>query len=519
MKSDQEQYTFFNPTTKKVLIFETGKTTKITATYHTYKYDNAGNPIGNVEAVGTIIGVDADATNITGLDAWTIVASGPNFNDVKQQLAADDYGLRLFVKLNNKTGNDTGSVNSDTNSGDFDFTSSDESVLIVGSNGSLYPVKEGTVTVVVKYATSGTKVPVATVTINVTAKKAATNFTLDAYEFALSNAVGLGDQKEVTMQMKDQLGRPFAYTGYKIERLSAPLLSDGVTQTTDNVITPVTDTVTVADGEGKIKITFNGDSGVPGNPIDKGVYVYKVTVKDISRVVTVTVDEPSSTTEVSYYRLSLETTSKDLKVESWTSLPQYVSINLFGYAANGVKLKKVDLTNTTDAFKVEVDAPTDNDNPTGQKFEDTGANGLVNPLGYEVIRTVALTTGSIIRKAPIGSYKVTAYNGSVAVDTQYFSTVDTQTPAVLSDIKSQTYSIVLDQDDIDNGTARLITAVAGDDNNGLKFKVGGTNVNIVAVDAVGTPDSIAVRSVTVRAGIAGTLKAKITATIFSFRWR
>ncbi|MBH1940337.1 hypothetical protein I5677_05430 [Mobilitalea sibirica] len=498
MKSSGEQGTFFNEATKRVLIFETGKTTTITATYHTYKYNSTtGAEEGNVTAAGIITGVDADATNITGLAAWTIVTSGPDFNDVKQMLAADDYGKRLFVKLNNKTGNTTGSVNSDANSGDFDFTSSDESILIVGSNGSLYPVKEGVATVVVKYATSGTKVPVATVAITVSAKKAATNFTLDAYEFSLSNTVGLGDSKNVKMTMKDQLGRPFVFTGYKVERLSAPLQSDGVTMTTDNVITPVTDTSTTSNADGEITITFNGDSGASANPIDKGVYVYKITAKDISRVVTVNVQEANNST-VSYYRLALGTTSKDMKIASWTSLPQSVSIDLFGYSSNGVKLVKVDLTNTTDAFRVEVDAPWDSVNPDGQKFLDT-AN--LTATGYEVVNTVAVAgvTGSVIRKAPVGSYKVTAYNGSTAVDTVYFSTVDTQSPAVLSDIKSQTYTITLSQADIDNGTAALITAVGGvDDNNGLKFKVDGASVNIVAVEAVGTPEAIAVKTVTVR---------------------
>lgn len=498
IKSAGELGTFFNEATKKVLIFEKGKTTALTATYHTYKYNTTtGAEEGNVTAAGIITGVDADATNITGLAAWTIVASGPNFYDVKQLLAADDYGKRLFVKLNNKTGDNTSSVDSSANSGDFEFTSSDDSVLIIDNLGNLYPVKEGVATVVVKYATSGTKVPVATVPVTVSAKKAATNFTLDAYEFSLSNMVGLNDTKTVTMQMKDQLGRAFAFTGYKVERLSAPLLSDGVTMTSDNVITPVNDTTTVANSDGKITLTFDADNGV--SAITKGVYVYKITAKDISRVVTVTVVEPSSTTTVAYYKLALSTTSKDMKVASWDTLPYAVGIDLFGYSANGVKMSKVNLANTSDAFHVEVDAPYD----ANGVFVDTAD---LQTTGYTVVDTAALTTGSVIRKAPVGSFKVTAYNGTTPLDTVYFSTVDTQVVAVLSDIKSQTYTNTLTSADITSGnTAAILTAVGGvDANNGLKFKVDGNSVNIIAVEAVGTPEAIAIKTVTVRQLVKGT---------------
>jgi hypothetical protein len=520
MKSAGEAGTWFNSDTKKVLIFETGKTTVITATYQTYKYDNTGKPIGNIEAVGTIVGVDKDATNITGLAAWTMVprkADGSydvNFYDVKQILAADDYNYRLFVKLDEKTGNNSSAVESNdtSKSSRFDYTSSDRSVLIVDQLGNLYPVKEGTVTVVVKYAAAGDKVPVATVTINVGPKKAASIFTLSTYEFSLSNTKdlgGSGDYLDVKLTMKDQAERPFNFTKYNIERLSAPLVDGNMTN--DQLVDSTGD-VSVSPTNGEVDVRFNA------NDKKEGTYVYKITVENISRVVTINVVKANETTP-SYYRLVLDTTSKDMKIESWTALPVNVGIKLFGYSSNGVKVVDVDLTNATDDFKIEVEAPWD---PNGKFVSHKRSDNTdLKTQFYSVAKaeTVTGVTGSVIYKAPVGSYKVTAYgpvteNGTTtvkALDTVYFTTTDTQTPAVLSEIKSQVFTGTLtDADVINSKSTNLINAVKGDDNNGLKFKVDGGDVEIVEVEAVGTGNTFAVKSVTVRKlikGEAGTTSA------------
>ncbi len=488
MKSAGEAQTFFNEGSKKVLIFGKGVTTAITATYHTYKYNTTtGVEEGNVTAAGVIIGVDADATNVTGLNAWTIVASSPNFGDVKQQLAADDYGNRLFVKLNTLTGTTTASVDSNANAGDFEFKSNDESVLIVDkTTGALHPVKEGVAVVVVSYGTGSTKTPVATVSISITAKKAASNFTLSAYEFSLSNTVAFHDTKKIELALKDQLGRDYNFDSYKIERVSAPLLSDG-TFSPDNLI---------ALGAGNSQV-FNQTANAKAEVIfdafgvDKGTYVYKITVKDIVRVVTITVLEPSSAT-VAYHKLAISTTAADMNVASWTGLPINVQINLFGYSANGVKVTDETLGGT---YTVKVEAPWD---ASGNFVTiDSIATG-----SYTVVKTgsVAGISGSAILKAPVGSFKVSAFEGTKALDTVYFTTTDGQAKAVLAKVENQVLSTALTSADIANKTSSALIKNVED---AFDFKVDGSDVAVVEVEAVGTPDSIAVKSVKVRQVIKG----------------
>src|SRR5690606_13909033 len=126
MKSSEGAGTYFNTTTNELTIFGKNASTTITATYHTYKYDSEGNEVGVVEDEAIIIGVDKDATNITGLKAWTIdkstITTEPTFKDVNQVLALNDNNVRLFVQFNTKTGSKEATINSFAKEGMFDFT-------------------------------------------------------------------------------------------------------------------------------------------------------------------------------------------------------------------------------------------------------------------------------------------------------------------------------------------------------------------------------------------------------------
>jgi len=479
MKSTGDVSTFFNATSKEVTIFTKGVTTTVTATYHSYKYNTTtGAEDGNLEASAVITGVEADATNLNGLSAWTLAANSgaANFGDVKQRISVGDASTNLYVEMNTLTGTTAGKVSNKTGS-DFEFTSSDESVVILNGN-TVIPVKEGSAVIVVKYGTAGaTKTPVAAITITVGAKRAAASFTLSAYEFALSKSASVNDTKQVEISLKDQFGDDFTYTTYAVERLSGPDAS--VVTATGN---------SIAKGSGKI--TFTGAN------MTEGTYSYKVTVGGLSKVVVVTINKPAELT-ASYYKLELGATSIDLVAKAGATNSKSVTIDVFGYATNGVKVTKETLSAlpaTNGEFTVSIDAPTVNGAETYDVADYATANYTLSTA----------TSGSAITKLPVGTYKVTltqTINGnSVPVDVQYFEVVDTQLKPVLAEVSSQYFTGTVG-DVLVATDAGLIQAAK----DCLKITLDGADQdsNIVAVEAIGTVTSVFVKSVTVRQTIDG----------------
>ncbi len=491
MKSSDGVGTYFNSSTKEVTIFNKDATTTITATFNTYKYDTTGNQIGNSETTAVIVGVDADATNIEGLNAWTIVNDGnPDFGKVSQKLAADDKGYRLFVEFNTKTGSDTAKVNSKDKPGDFSFTTSDKNYLIVDALGTLFPVKEGNVVVVVNYGTGAEKTPIGAIPITISAKRGASVLTLSTYSVTLSNSPLVNDSTEVEITLKDQLGADFSYTKYNVEELTAP--SD-----------KLADVTTVANGipKGTGKVVFKGVGTKAGD------YAYKITVEDKVAVVNVKIQDASDAAVV-YHKLALSATEVDTKAEATKDNNKAVTFELFGYNSNGVKVSKEDLSAAD--FYVNVDAPKSEWNVT--KDVPAADATFTASIGKYVVATA--TSPAAIVKAPTGSYKVSAFalkdhddNAAtakvfVAVDVAYFTVTDTQVKPIVSEIKTRIFDktvsgAAIKKDSID---ATLFAVV----NDCLKFTLNGTETAaVVKVDAFGNASEFNIQKVVIREYIDG----------------
>jgi hypothetical protein len=156
---------------KRLYFFNVGDTAEVTVKYNAYKWEN-GVDVGARSASGTVMAVEAAATNITGASAWTIVpmsTTAPDFANVKQILSVSDNGKRLFVELNKLVGTESSKISSAAEEADFKYTTSDKSVLIIDNKGNLYPVKEGDVTIVVSYKDQ----VVAAIPVRVNAKREA----------------------------------------------------------------------------------------------------------------------------------------------------------------------------------------------------------------------------------------------------------------------------------------------------------------------------------------------------------
>ncbi|MHB8128868.1 MAG: Ig-like domain-containing protein [Mobilitalea sp.] len=482
MKSTNDAYTYFNASAKKLNMYLKGATTTITATFHSYKYNTTtGVEEGNVEAVGVFTCVDADATNVAGVNAWTIVGTTdtPNFSDVKQSIAAGDSGKRLFVELKTMTGTTEAKINSNTTGG-FEFTSSDESILMITASGVLVPNKAGSAVIVVKYGAGSTKTTVGAITITVGVARAASNFSLNTYEFSLSNSSAFADSKQVELTLKDQLGSFYGYDSYTVEKLSGPsayttTATPSVTYANDVI---ATGTFAKAVGDDYFKINFAGSLKA------EGTYSYKITVKDISRVVIVSVQKPDATT-ASYYRLQLSATSTDIAAKD-ENVNKNLTVKLFGYTTNGVKVTEEVLgAGTTAAFTVDIDAP----------------SATVNADADDNNGTYALATavsGGAVVKVPVGTFKVTAskYNGTIQipVDVQYFTVTDTQKAPIIGEVLSRVYTNTVTG--YTTTDASLIAAAK----ECFKITLDGTDYSakITAVEASGTGTSTYITSITVR---------------------
>lgn len=480
LSSNNEVGTYLDADNKKITIFTKGLTATVKAKFHTYKYDNLGNELGTLEAVQVITGVDDDATNITGLNAWTIVKSDPKFSDVKQKIAAGDSGYKLYVQFNTQKGKEDPKTvdNTGVDAGKFEFKSSDETVLIVNPlTGELHPIKEGSAVVVVKYGepSSNDKTPIGAITIVVSPKRTASNLTFDKYSITLSNTLAVNDSAKVKLTLTDQLGEKKPFTTFNVKKLAGPSEGD-------------TNLLNRAEGDYPAPNDGTGEVTFYGAGKKEGSYTYQITAGDLSRVVEIAVHKANSATPASY-RLELSSTSVDLKAKD-EEINKELTISVFGYSSNGVKVTKEDIGST---FVVKVDAPTASDG--SQKYDKT----IATDGKYDLVTAVS---GGVIDKVPVGSFRVTLtrIDGTKEIpsDAVYFTTTDSQDKPVLSKVKTQIFTDTVT--DAKNKTdAGLIAAAKAC----FEIKLNGADVtsNIIEVEADGSATSIFVKSVTVQQSI------------------
>ena len=218
----------FDNNKKQLYFFNVGDTAEVTVKYNAYKWEN-GVDVGARSASGTVMAVEAAATNITGASAWTIVPNNadPDFANVKQILSVSDNGKRLFVELNKLVGTESSKISSAAKEeeANFKYTTSDKSVLIIDNKGNLYPVKDGDVTIVVSYKDQ----VVAAIPVRVNAKREAvmiepsTTAILD-----LSNA-NVNDYKDVTFKAYDNFGEELEVELQEFKKLAGSPASNIVT--------------------------------------------------------------------------------------------------------------------------------------------------------------------------------------------------------------------------------------------------------------------------------------------------
>lgn len=473
MQSENEVGTYFDSSKKELTIFEKNTTATITATFHTYDYDNTGKELGALTATAVIMGVDKSVVNITGLSAWTIVESDPNFDDVKQQLAVGDSGYRLFVQY---TTSDDNKVSSNgENASDFSFTTTDKNVLIIDDDGLLHPIKDDTVAVIVNYGANGSdKTPIGVIPITISPKRDAARLTLNTYSFTLSNNEDVDAKKDVEITLKDQLNEDYDFDDSDISVVQI------VPASAENKVESVP-----VDG----KVTFKGKGAQPGD------YKYRITVKDLSAVVSIKILDGTEVT-VTGYKLVLSDSEIDTKVTEENVGDVSLEIKVFAINKFGAEIEDINLSNDSDNIRVQIDAP-----KSEWSKENVGASYALTKAGASEIETV---TGNAISKAPVGSYKVTLFEKKVvdseevwvAIRTTNFRVKDTQSKISSPEIKTRYYETALGNM---SDTETLIDIAKSC----FKFTLDGTDVteNIVDVEAIGKVSEFNIKSVTIKVDV------------------
>ena len=379
-------------TGSKLYLNKIGDTAEATIEYKTGKYDQNGKAEGNIGPNKvTITAADQSAIN-----DFKVRIDGANkkFDKAKDtnKIAAGETGKYAYFMIKDATGTEVSKY-------DYTVESSDKTVLMLASNTissksvGLTPVKQGTAYILFKDKDG--KI-VNSVAIDVTAGREAATLELDKYSVDASTSKTVA-AKTVSVKVKDQYGDEVAASNYSnvhVSYLSGPVKNE---------------TAVAFDASKKAVV-------VTGSAFDAsktGAYVYKVAyTKDnkeiVAKTLTVNVQKPGSA--VDSYRLDLDKSSVDVKVDNDNKDSKIITAQLMG-RSNGVDLNAVQsVTYTVKKSDGTVVFGKDNGKViTGAAFGVDNNYGDANITGSNLnIKLVDVTNGTATKNLGAGTYTVTA---------------------------------------------------------------------------------------------------------------
>ena len=404
-------------TGSKLYLNKIGDTAEATIEYKTGKYDQNGKAEGNIGPNKvTITAADQSAIN-----DFKVRIDGANkkFDKAKDtnKIAAGETGKYAYFMIKDATGTEVSKY-------DYTVESSDKTVLMLASNTissksvGLTPVKQGTAYILFKDKDG--KI-VNSVAIDVTAGREAATLELDKYSVDASTSKTVA-AKTVSVKVKDQYGDEVAASNYSnvhVSYLSGPVKNESA----------------VAFDASKKAVVVTGSAF---DASKTGAYVYKVAyTKDnkeiVAKTLTVNVQKPGSA--VDSYRLDLDKSSVDVKVDNDNKDNKIITAQLMG-RSNGVDLEAVqNVTYTVKKSDGTVVFGKDNGKViTGAAFGVDNNYGDANITGSNLnIKLVDVTNGTATKNLGAGTYTVTATckdtkNNDVTI-TSSFTVTDTQTKA------------------------------------------------------------------------------------------
>lgn len=414
---------YIDSASNSITFFELGKVAEVKGVFHTYKYDtNTGAELSKNTTVA-ITSVEAAKYALGTVTAWSFEADGAidfDKDKLNQKLSLSESvaGTTFVARFVKNDSSKTKVVT--TNDPLFTYESSNNNVLVVAGY-KVYPVSQGTATIIIKY---DNKV-VDAVNVTVLPKRVVATITVNQDKTALSNAIA--EKSTVKFEVKDQFETKFNDNKVTVTLLSGPSANAKYNNLSIGSII----------GTDVTKVELFGN-----NFNEKGYYQFKVTAGDQVRVFGITVNTPSTTTAAQ--KLDLSTTEVDTALKLGANNDtKNVSIELYNVDASGIKQNKVTLfygkddavtqagnsgkayyyviTNTSDSKDLATDSV--NVDKTNNKFVP-----------------ISVSNGAI-SKVKDTSYKVAAYevttkaDGSVnavkLVDVKFITVKDSQSKATV----------------------------------------------------------------------------------------
>jgi len=431
----------------------------VKATYHTYDYASSGNGTEKVfvSNVATITSrkttesiSDIKAFTITNkTNSWEIAWNGKNY------IALNDKGYKLVGKIDfitTTTWAQTTEKLTTELGARLSYTSTNTSVLFVGTDGTLYPISTGNADIVVK-DTANNNAIVGVYNVTVKANREIANITASISKNLFSN----NDSAQITVNAVDQYGDAIA--------------AGDLTFT--NVATKVTVDLGDPDWAGKYTVSGAGLGSANGS-----TYTYSIkTSNNKYAYVSFTVKNAEAAVG---YKLNTGSFEVDTKVENKND-KSFAG----AYAAKEIKIASTDKNGLlVGTGSTQIAGKIANANQTADVVDGAYYVVIDKPWYEGAIDKIAVVTGGvlefnylraengIIKKAAAGTYTVSLYKanqikdsnlkGFTLVDVITINVKDTQT-AYSASVKATKTNVTYDAMNaaVSGGTvtADLITAL------------------------------------------------------------
>ena len=398
----------------KLYLNKVGDTATAEITYKTGKYDQNGKPEGNIGP--NKVTITATAQSEVNNFAVRIDDTAKKFDKAKDtnKIAVNETKVAMF-KIQNADNQEISDYSK------YTFESSDKSVLMlasnkVGTNNSIAitALKNGTAYILVK---KDDKV-VGSVAIDIVAERAVATLDVDKSAVTLSQDL-TNDTKKVNVTLKDQYGDKWAGDyNLNVECLSTDAKNaQGNTLTVNAVNANAASkyfTFTAKTGK---DVTFNATA-------EKGNYVYKISYKKdnkevAAKTVSVAVKKADVNATVSAYRLDIDNSNVDMKVDN-DNKEKTINIQMIGVADGVDKEVENDATFTVkkaDGTKIFV----------GNKNAETTTHAAISAsTGSLVVKPVIISGGALaVKQLDAGTYTVIAEKNIVENGTTKTVTIST----------------------------------------------------------------------------------------------
>ena len=398
----------------KLYLNKVGDTATAEITYKTGKYDQNGKPEGNIGP--NKVTITATAQSEVNNFAVRIDDTAKKFDKAKDtnKIAVNETKVAM-LKIQNADNQEISDYSK------YTFESSDKSVLMlasnkVGTNNSIAitALKNGTAYILVK---KDDKV-VGSVAIDIVAERAVATLDVDKSAVTLSQDL-TNDTKKVNVTLKDQYGDKWAGDyNLNVECLSTDAKNaQGNTLTVNAVNANAASkyfTFTAKTGK---DVTFNATA-------EKGNYVYKISYKKdnkevAAKTVSVAVKKADVNATVSAYRLDIDNSNVDMKVDN-DNKEKTINIQMIGVADGVDKEVENDATFTVkkaDGTKIFV----------GNKNAETTTHAAISAsTGSLVVKPVIISGGALaVKQLDAGTYTVIAEKNIVENGTTKTVTIST----------------------------------------------------------------------------------------------